>query len=1038
MLTLLVALIAAGVAYVWRAQARFNRPLERAVALEKERRYDAAIASFEQARLARPDDPAPLRGLARCYLGMGQFANATAWANKAVALDTTAESHILAAHIHLVAAGPWDPLAQPPSKLTNEARFHLLKAAEHGEAAIAADPMSAPARRVLAEAKARLGDVARASALIRQAAELAPNDRAIHLAAADILLLDGQPRDALEHCRRATKGLDPLGGLKGQDKADLLRATRRAAQIATRLGLADQAVAFWNDFIAAGGDKATGHVGLTIAYCAKRDYARAVDEGNRAMRYLATGPPNFDLHYHRGLAYFHLKRYARAAQELRSALTVRDDPNAHCLLGLALLRDHDPAAAREAFLAALKADPRHQRARDQLVELFEAEGNLALALDELRRGVEAAPQAREPLEALARFCIAHGREREAEKALAALHRLKPPSAKAAADLCEFYLRRGEPERALPLAFEAVRLQPNSPPRIHLLARAQAALERHSLAARYFQQALQLDPRYAPAYTDWADMLERAGQPQAADDVYRRARKALPGSSRIRTAYARFCIRSGRGDEGAEELKRLVERNRNDLEPRVALVDYFLAEGSKEKALAQAREAVDALPRNPKALALLARVRRLRGEWDKLRAVLSDMAKLPGDPAAVAAQRIAAHVHDGFYAAAVKVANQALEAQPALASRIALPKAVARFLADQQQPEAKQAVAAAARLASADTSDPNAGFVVSLMELALGEKSLRAPACREFAIPGIALEAWQDLALAGLPPPMGTRSENSGLKPLSPGQIQRIATMLLHAYVYEHAGWHDTAAQQMEDVLHVAPDCLYACCMAPVLWERAGNRARAIELCQRAIKARKGFAYGHRLLGDLLLLDGRADEAAAAYARCAATEDQPYDARTKLALIADAQGNYPSAIEAWRRILGYESRHVPATNNLAWLLATRVEPKLDEAAVLAQRAFDATPRHPAALDTIGWLSYLRGETRRALDMLSAATNLAPYHPHAWFHYGIVAAGDPRRASEAAKALRTGLQLAPDGPMADHARRLLRELRLDNPSLQGGTP
>lgn len=1021
LLLLLPAVVGAGILYMWSVRQRFQAPLERAQALLEAGEYDAALAGFEAARLARPDDPAPLRGQAACFLAKSQFAAAAEMAEKAIAAagaspEARAEARVLAAEIALVEAGGWDPLSEGAADLADERRIRLRKALEYAQAAVDDQPESASAHRVLAEARARLGDAAGALLHIRRALALAPDDRAVRMAAADVFVSAGRLPEALDQCRQAAKGLDVLGGLAGRDKADLLRAVSRAARVATKLKAGEQAASLWHTYLAAGGDRAQGQTGLLIARYVQGDYARAIEEGDRALR--ASKEVPWEVHYYRGLAFFELGRYDRSAQEFRVAATIRDDAPTQHMLGRALLRSGDATGARDALLAALTQDPRHQAARRDLVGLYEAGGEVDAALAELQRGVAATPAARGPRQDLADFCLRHGREAEAEEALQALCRLRPPAPEAAEALGLFYLQRFQPEKALPLALEAHRLGPGSPARLHLIARAEAALGHTEKAIAHFEEALRLDPQYAPAYADWAAALQAAGRRDLAEDVLQRGRKAAPSSLELRCAQARFWIATGREQEGVDELKRRVESDRLALLPRVALVDYFLAKNARETALAQAKEGVDALPRDFAALNLLARVHRARGEWDRVRGVLSEMARLPGGEARVLAQRLAAHARDGFYEAARKVADDTLHKQPQENARTALPHAVVRFLSGELGEPGEEALRAVERLRADDPRDPDAAVVLLLMQLVRRDEA-RPPSVAALgkpALPGVALEALAALV---------RRNESR------PDLGRQVARMLLHAYLYEHAGWFDTAAEQAEEILRVMPDCLPACWLAPVLWERAGDRARAIAVCERALQHCEGFARGRLLLGDLLLLDGQAERARAAYAEGAASENAPpFELRTKLALAAAALGDGPGAAETWRSILRVEPRQMPACNNLACSLAAQPAPALDEAAALAQNARDAAGDHPSVLDTVGWIAYLRGEWQRALDALGPSVDAAPHRAAAHFHLGVARARNPRDAEAARSALKTALELAPQGVLEDTARRVLRELELDD--------
>jgi len=997
-----------GAWYVWRVRQRFHGPLERGQELLVQRRLDEAMASFELAREARPDDPAPLRGLAACYKAKGQLPEAAAWADRASALDASPASRVLAAEIALVAAGPWDPLADPRPDLTREERAQLRKAAELAQAAAESHPDCGPAHRALAEAMGRLGDVANALPHLRRALQIEPQARATRLTAGDLLILDGESHEALEHYRYVAGLLDPFGELEGQDRQDLLRALRLGGRVAAALKMGEQAIGFWGRFLTAGGDTAEGQVGLTIGNYVKGDYLQAIQEGNRAMRYIGPTNPSWEVHYYLGLSLIELKRYDSAVDELRKAATVRSSAAIQCLLGIALARDGDRAGARGALGDALALDPRHAAAREELVRLLEADGEVPRALEVLRRGVEATPKAREAHQLLADFCLRHGRDAEAEQALRALYALEPPTADATAQLAVFYLDRGDPERALPLAQEAMALEATSAGPAHLVARVEAALGRYEEAETHFAVALRLEPKRAAAYVDWAQMLGAAGDRAGTEEVYARARKAVPGATVVRCAYARFCMATGRVDEAVDELRRVLDADRQNLMARAALVEHFLARKSREAALAQAREAVDALPKSLGARRLLARVYRARGEWSNLLQVLRQISALPEGEATTWPELLAAQMHEGLYSVPLEAVKGAGPGQHGAQRSVDLMLAISRFYAGSKA----EALAEVGRLASADRRDADAGFTLSLMQLAGGQPALSAPACREFALPDVALEAWTDLK---------QRRERD------PDQAREIVRLLLHAYAYEQVGWHDTAAEAVESILKIAPDCLAACCMAPVLWERAGDRARAIARCELSLKDCKAFGYGRLLLGDLLLLDGQAERARAIYAECATGETAPFEARTKLALLATLAGDEQGAVEAWRAIVREQPRHVPASNNLAWLLATKAEPELAEAADNAQTASEVAPKDPAVLDTVGWVCHLRGEGRRALNVLEDAAKAAPYRAAVLFHLGMAYAQD-HQIAKAVQALTSAVELAPREAVADRARQVLRDLRL----------
>ena len=996
----------------WRSRPEAAGPLQRGRLLWKSGCYDEAIAAFEAARAADPDDPVALRGLAECYKGKGQLATAAVWAERAAGLDPTPRSHLLAAEIALVAGGKWTLLEGEARAPTEGERLYLEKAREHAKAAVEKDSAFGPAYRALAEATARLGDVPKAVDHIRKAVEKDPDARATRLAAIELLALDGKPQEALTHSEYLVRLLEARPKLPAQQKAELLHALRRGAEISVDLKRFDAAVGLWGKFLAHGGDRGEMHVGMAACYLRKGDLERSVAEADLAGRFIPPASPesNFKhraLHRVRGVALLKLQRYDRAAVDLRLAATAdRSDPASRYMLGLALLGSGQRDAALDAFLEALAADPKCHAARRELVQILEARGEADKALAELREAASVAPDDPEPQQMMADFCMRRGLRNEAREALGRLLRLRPGSASAAAQLCQLHLDGGDAEKALLVARQAAPAEPADPELLLLQARAEAALGRTEEATAHFELAVRDQPALADAYIEWAAMQEAAGDPAAAQETLERGLKAAPRSAALRCAHARFSIAAGREKEGVAELEAILKEDPRQLPAHAMLIGHLLARGDAKGALAQAGAAAAALPDSVEALMLLARTQHSCGEWDVCISTLNHVATALGGEALALPKLLAAHVHQGHYKVALEMGRSALDRSPSLRAALVPILSVAEFLGGSRD----EAIEAVSRVASADPLDCNAGFMLSLMQLAKGDPVLSAPACREYALPAVALAAWTELV---------------ALAKDNPAKARRIAEMLLLAHVYESVGWHDTAAQKAAEVLQFAPDCLMASSLVPILWERAGQRAKAIAACESAMERCKSFAYGRHVLADLLLLDGQTGRAAALCKEAAAGEVGSYDARSKLALLAAATGDDEEALRHWRAILAYEPRHMPACNNAAWLMANQPLPDLAEAAAAAANALDGDRTNPAVLDTVGWVSCLRGETQRAVDLLEEAAAAAPQHARYLFHLGMAYARHGQ-AGNAARMLRRAVDSAPFAAFADEARRTLRDL------------
>jgi tetratricopeptide (TPR) repeat protein len=249
-------------------------------------------------------------------------------------------------------------------------------------------------------------------------------------------------------------------------------------------------------------------------------------------------------------------------------------------------------------------------------------------------------------------------------------------------------------------------------------------------------------------------------------------------------------------------------------------------------------------------------------------------------------------------------------------------------------------------------------------------------------------------------------------------------------VYANAGWHRTAAETCEAVRKFAPNALLARTLIPVLWAQAGERGKAVGICEQQLKENAAAAYTRLLLADLLLLDRKVDEAKAAYAQVARDLPGLLDPRMKLALLAHATGDASGAVAHWQELFRDHPEHLASGNNFVWGLATRATPRLTAPEIAIARsaisaALAVAPKNPAVRDTSGWLHYQLGEDKDAEAELKEAQRLAPYRALPTFHLGMVYARQDKR-DFARLLLRQAIALDPDGAFVEQARQMLARL------------
>jgi Flp pilus assembly protein TadD len=142
------------------------------------------------------------------------------------------------------------------------------------------------------------------------------------------------------------------------------------------------------------------------------------------------------------------------------------------------------------------------------------------------------------------------------------------------------------------------------------------------------------------------------------------------------------------------------------------------------------------------------------------------------------------------------------------------------------------------------------------------------------------------------------------------------------------------------------------------------------------------------------------------------------------LILQAQGKNDEAQKRYERLVDLNPRAAVASNNLAWMYASRGE-QLDKALQLAQAAKAELPDHPDVNDTLGYVYLKKQLPSLAIQPFRFALEKAPDNPAFHYHLGLAYAQAGDKAA-ARLAMEKALKLKADFEGADEARSLLRTL------------
>ncbi len=193
----------------------------------------------------------------------------------------------------------------------------------------------------------------------------------------------------------------------------------------------------------------------------------------------------------------------------------------------------------------------------------------------------------------------------------------------------------------------------------------------------------------------------------------------------------------------------------------------------------------------------------------------------------------------------------------------------------------------------------------------------------------------------------------------------------------------------------------------------------------AIEKQPTNVVGYQALANLYIGERKFDEAVKIIQ--SGLEMQPDSVILRLAMASalEQDGQYEAAISEYEHLLSTQPGSMIITNNLASLLADHRNDKasLEKAKFLAASLQDS--QVPQFKDTLGWISYRRGDYVNAVLLLekaeAALPNMASVHYHLAMSYVAL-----KQAAKASEQLTAALSLAPDHELEKKIKEAQKDL------------
>lgn len=688
---------------------------------------------------------------------------------------------------------------------------------------------------------------------------------------------------------------------------------------------------------------------LADAYLANGELANAYQQYVRAADLL----PN-DLATQLRTGEFHLaaRKFEDAQASAAKALAIEPGNvdaqilRANALAGLNRIED-----AIEEIEQALTRSPDRAIGYGSLGAMHLSRGDTNEAEAAFRGAVRAAPDSISARLALANFLLGTGQHAEAEDELRAALALDPTNLLANRALAYFYLSTGQTEDAEQY-FIALSKADNAPGAALALAGFYTATGRIDASMAVLRDIIATDPAHADdARVDLSSLLLLTGQSLEAEELVEEVLRDAPNHAEALMAKAELQARAG------------------DLD-----VAYLTA-----------RSATEASPDSARTHFVLGKIHALRLEPEA--AVKAFSTALQHDPELVLAQVELAKLHlaAGRLDEAEQMAQAATARLGSAEAEMVLAR-VARLKGDQ-----RGAVTALAALPAQARRSPVVLTEIGKVALAGNNRSAARAAFDE----ALSVQSGYGPALAAI-----VRMD------VQDGDI-------------------DAARRRIERARSANPENAAVLLVESGLLTGIGDPSGAERAARAAIELDPDSLDAYGVLARFYVTQGRLAEATEQFETLARRQPRSVAVHTSLGVLLEVQGRRDDARAAYEQVMAIDPAAPVAANNLAWILA-ETGGNLDVALQLAQTAASRMGERPEVKDTLGWIYQKKGLSSLAIPPLKEAVAASPETALFHFHLGLAQAGVGDKVS-ARQSLQKALDLNPEFPGAAEARKALEDLR-----------
>jgi len=688
-----------------------------------------------------------------------------------------------------------------------------------------------------------------------------------------------------------------------------------------------------------------------------------------------------DKHYQRALEYVKQNNDNAAIIELQNAIKIDQKfADARYQLALLYLKRGDGQAAFQELQRASSLDPKNLDAAVKTAEFFLLTQNTKESRAVIERVLQLDPQYVDGLIVLANLDLVDGNFNGAEKAV------RTAMAKA-----------GETDRLLNIQGRILAVQ-NKPE-----------------AEEIFQKAITVAPDHFSNYQTLLKYYQSIGQREKAERTLAEISKRFVDNQQAQNLFADYYLSNNQPDKAEAALRRNIELAPKSTANRLRLAELFIKREQLPEAETFLTKCVAEFPDALELKLALADVKFDQNKVDEARKVMAEILKV--NPAHGGGKYIEAKIllNDGKYAEARDILRPLTENYPKWAEPFYFLSLAHLRLGAMEQ--AQKACTSALQL-----NPGNSKFHTLQSQLLLVAGDGEA-ATKEAAI-AIRIQpknyAAQKLLAKGL---LLQKKYSDCLKVVD----DILARVPNDPELYSIRAAASLAVRKPEDAIAALNSLLK---MKPedtnalrelVILQYPDQWDKQIAAVQKHIAANKSTTGHQQFLGDLLMQEGKFDDALRAYdaalqldarnrsalirrtqlqfamghqdeamqilREILAADPSNFDANIQLATMHEIRGQNAEAMDLYKKVLALQPNNSRAANNLAWLMSQTEGADLSEALRLAMLAKQNLPDDPNIADTLGWVYYKRASFPMAITQFEVALSKQPENRNIAYHMAL---------------------------------------------------